>query len=586
LCAGIGLGVLGGLAPFESRLAGLVAAGCLILLGRGLVRLSWPRAVLWAALAAWSVAICAFHWVAVGLMNIAGLSFALTVPVFLLQGLLFNLKIVFVLLGARWLLRRRRVSWIWIFPALAAAGDLAFYQLFPWHFGSLTIGGGLVRQFAAVAGAYGLSAVLFFEAAVLIALGQWARSYWRRRRAGWRRLTRLRYLAPAALLMSVYAYGAIRIATLAREIAAHPPVRIGFLQPNTGPGYNEQRDDEAFAGRALNLVFNYGLKTILEGRGLLDLLIIPESAVPFYGTDSGPGNEGIYSPTFHATVAFLARYGDVDVLFNELAAVPPEKQPSAQPGEQAAASRAGYHNLATIVSRLDGRRNASYRKRRLVPFGEYVPGEAAFPILREIFSETSRYVPGSGPGTIAYTYRGDKAEHSPLPRLEQSDLAVLSDVEQVLADWPLRAERHVGYLQPLICYEGLFPDLVRDAVRSAEQPPDFLVNIVNDSWFGDVLENHHHESGARLRAVETGRYLVRPTLTGVSSVFDPLGREVIRPIPIGAQDVRVTEVPRLPDAWTLYIAAGNLPVWIFVVAVVGAALAWPRKNKILVGAHR
>jgi apolipoprotein N-acyltransferase len=191
--------------------------------------------------------------------------------------------------------------------------------------------------------------------------------------------------------------------------------------------------------------------------------------------------------------------------------------------------------------------------------------------LRAIFSETSRYVPGSGAGTIAYGYRGGNGEGSPLPRLAQSDLAVLGDPERILTEWPARAPRRVGHLQPLICYEGLFPDLVRATVRAAQTPPDFLVNVVNDSWFGDLLENHHHESGARLRTIETGRYLVRPTLTGVSSVFDPLGREVIDPIPIGAQDVRVVAVPRLPDAWTPYLAAGNVPLWIFVCAVIGAA---------------
>lgn len=596
LCLGAGLGVLGALAPFESRLAGLASAACLILLSRGLVRLSFRRALAWSLLATLSVAVCAFHWVIVGLMNIAGLSFWLAVIVFLIQGALFHFKIAFVVLAGRCVLRRTRLSWLWVFPPLAAAGDLWLYQLFPWHFGSLTIGGAFVRQFASIAGVCGLSAVLFLEAGVVV----WLARLVRRRIRGYLpanlRAATSAITLPVLMLVAVYAYGAVRVYTPetpavaaaganAATVGTATTATIGFFQPNTGPGYNEVRNDQEFAGRALNLVFNYGLQTILAGEGRLDLLVIPESAVPFFGTDDGPGNAGIYSTTYHAVVAFLARYGDVDVLYNELAAVPGEA--ASQSTGVATDATAGaalatrhYYNLATIFSRATGTRSASYQKRRLVPFGEYLPGEERWPVLREIFRETSRYRAGaSGPdvsSVIAYSLRAPDQVTS-RPRLEQSDLAVLADAAAVTENWPLREARATGYLQPLICYEGLFPDLVRDAVRGAGSPPDFLVNLANDSWFGDVLENHQHETGARMRSIETGRYLIRPTLTGVSSVFDSRGREVIAPIPTGVQDVRVVTVPRLPDAWTVFLGYGDWPVRIFIAGMVVIAF-WSRRR--------
>ena len=534
LALGAGLGVLGALAPFESRLAGLLAAACLILLGRSLARAPFRAALGWALFATLSVGSIAFHWVVAGLVNIAGLSLWAAVPVFVFQALLFHCKVAFVVLAGRWLTRRSRLNFIWIFAGLAAAADLAFYQLFPWRFGDLAIGGDSVRQLASLAGVCGLSAVLFIEAGVILSLLRFLRRRIRGRLAV--RPTVSALTLPALLLVAVYGYGFYRLTTPelppggASESVSGPAfARVGFLQPNTGPGYTENRDDQAFAGRALNLVFNYGLKTLLAGEGRLDLLILPESAVPFFGTDERPGNEGIYSTTYHAIVAFLARYGDVDVLYNELAASAHDSNDESE----------AYYNLATIFSRQAGARTASYQKRRLVPFGEYVPGEERWPWLREIFSETSRYVageaqaegrsrpsgeaggtsdeaPGSGSqrrhvysGALSYGVRGP-GEVQALPRLSQEDLNVLSDASLVVADWPVREARVQGSLQPLICYEGLFPELVRELIRNARRPPDFLVNMVNDSWFGDVLENHHHESGARLRAVESGRYFNPP----------------------------------------------------------------------------
>ena len=451
LCLGAGLGVLGALAPFESRLAGLASAACLILLSRGLVRLSFRRALAWSLLATLSVAVCAFHWVIVGLMNIAGLSFWLAVIVFLIQGALFHFKIAFVVLAGRCVLRRTRLSWLWVFPPLAAAGDLWLYQLFPWHFGSLTIGGAFVRQFASIAGVCGLSAVLFLEAGVVV----WLARLVRRRIRGYLpanlRAATSAITLPVLMLVAVYAYGAVRVYTPETPAVAAAGANAGFFQPNTGPGYNEVRNDQEFAGRALNLVFNYGLQTILAGEGRLDLLVIPESAVPFFGKDDGPGNAGIYSTTYHAVVAFLARYGDVDVLYNELAAVPGEA--ASQSTGVATDATAGaalatrhYYNLATIFSRATGTRSASYQKRRLVPFGEYLPGEERWPVLREIFRETSRYRAGaSGPdvsSVIAYSLRAPDQVTS-RPRLEQSDLAVLADAAAVTENWPLREARGI-----------------------------------------------------------------------------------------------------------------------------------------------
>ena len=55
-----------------------------------------------------------------------------------------------------------------------------------------------------------------------------------------------------------------------------------------------------------------------------------------------------------------------------------------------------------------------------------------------------------------------------------------------------------------------------------------LVNVSNDAWFGDTLAPHQHLEITRMRAIETGRYLLRATNTGITAVVDPVGKVIAR----------------------------------------------------------
>jgi apolipoprotein N-acyltransferase len=58
----------------------------------------------------------------------------------------------------------------------------------------------------------------------------------------------------------------------------------------------------------------------------------------------------------------------------------------------------------------------------------------------------------------------------------------------------------------------------------------FLINVSNDAWFGDSFAPHQHLQMARFRALETGRFLLRATNTGISAIIDERGR-VIAEVP-------------------------------------------------------
>jgi apolipoprotein N-acyltransferase len=143
-----------------------------------------------------------------------------------------------------------------------------------------------------------------------------------------------------------------------------------------------------------------------------------------------------------------------------------------------------FRNTALGVGMAQGR----YVKRRLVPFGEYVPLEDWLRGLIEIFDlPMSHAVPG--------------AWRQPLLNLGGGQQAALA-----------------------ICYEIIYPDLVREQARQA----DVLITISNDSWFGASIGPLQHLQMAQMRALENGRWLLRATNNGVTAMVDHRGRIVER----------------------------------------------------------
>ena len=72
-----------------------------------------------------------------------------------------------------------------------------------------------------------------------------------------------------------------------------------------------------------------------------------------------------------------------------------------------------------------------------------------------------------------------------------------------------------------ICYEIIFPDLVRQPVKNGAE---YLVNITNDAWFGKSAASYQHISMAALRAVENRTPIVRAANTGISGFIDSTGQ--------------------------------------------------------------
>jgi apolipoprotein N-acyltransferase len=108
-----------------------------------------------------------------------------------------------------------------------------------------------------------------------------------------------------------------------------------------------------------------------------------------------------------------------------------------------------------------------------------------------------------------------------------------------------------------------------------------LVNISEDAWFGDSLAPHQRLQMARMRALETGRPMLRAANTGPSVAIDHRGRVLVRSPQFRTYSLTATVQPM--QGTTPYVRLGNWPVVLVLVVVV--ALLAPRLHKRAANRH-
>ena len=123
-----------------------------------------------------------------------------------------------------------------------------------------------------------------------------------------------------------------------------------------------------------------------------------------------------------------------------------------------------------------------------------------------------------------------------------------------------------------ICFEDVFDRDVRQSLPEASM----LVNVSNDAWFEDSSEPWQHNQKARMRALESGRYMLRSTNTGVSSIISPQG-DVLAMSPQFKRHVLTAEVQGMKGR-TPYVFWGNYPL-VSLTLIVLAALYWKTRAR-------
>jgi apolipoprotein N-acyltransferase len=169
-----------------------------------------------------------------------------------------------------------------------------------------------------------------------------------------------------------------------------------------------------------------------------------------------------------------------------------------------------------------------YDKYRLVPFGEYMPASglaSAIGFKKLVHVAEDGFTPG------------------PTPR-----------------SMPIQG---FGLVQPLICYESLFPGFVSEGARLSGARPAFIVNVSNDAWFGQTSGPWQHLNLASYRAIEEGVPIVRATPTGVSAVIDAEGRP-LRTLGLGQFGVIDARLPTARLRPTPFSVYGETAFWIMI----------------------
>ena len=181
-----------------------------------------------------------------------------------------------------------------------------------------------------------------------------------------------------------------------------------------------------------------------------------------------------------------------------------------------------YHmsNSAVLLD-TDGNTVYTYDKIHLVPFGEYVP-------LRNILFFIDKMVVGIGDYIPGETH--------------------------VLAPLPL------GSFAPLICYEIIFPGLVR---KFFAHDGDLIVNMTNDAWFGRTSGPYQHFSMAVFRAIENRKPVIRAANTGISGFIDSNGRVLSRS-DLFQRELLVMKI-RTDSTRSFYSKYGDLFSYIWIV---------------------
>jgi apolipoprotein N-acyltransferase len=161
-------------------------------------------------------------------------------------------------------------------------------------------------------------------------------------------------------------------------------------------------------------------------------------------------------------------------------------------------------------------------KHHLVPFGEYVP--SWIPFLHTLVPEIANFKPADDSGVV-----------------------------QV---------RGISY-GSLICYESLFPEQARNRVLNGAQ---VLVNVTNDAWYGTTPAAWQHFQAARMRAVETGRYVLRAANTGITAIIQPDG--VVAAIKPWWTQTALLGNYQLSNKQTPYVRWGDWPLLICLIILI------------------
>jgi apolipoprotein N-acyltransferase len=333
-----------------------------------------------------------------------------------------------------------------------------------------------------------------------------------------------------------------RVAT-ERERPGHPTMRVAIVQAGVGSHAKREaeRSSEAEARRGRE-AYEAGTRraaaagarlivwpetALVEGARVWDAALDRSLPPPIVDVHLRRLGYGFLVDVGRDRALLLGGYADEDV-------------PGARGPE-----RTRRYNVA-MLREAGGTEWSLYRKVKLMPFGETMPGSSLVPALADLLPQSFRMHAGT-------------ADQPPIRWREP------------------RVGGEPGLtICTFVCYESILPGLV--ARLAGDRRPDLLVNLTNDSWYGDTWEPHQHLNFARFRAVEHRAPMLRATNTGISAIVSATG-EVTDRLPWGAVGEIVADVPLVRHERTLYARVAAWVPWATWLAALAALFLGARRRR-------
>ena len=313
--------------------------------------------------------------------------------------------------------------------------------------------------------------------------------------------TRKHGLLLTAFIVTLWATGSV-LQTVKWTHAIGKPVQVSLIQGNITQDQKWRPENKL---KTLQLY-----KELTEAHWDSAVIIWPETSIPAYLSEV---NEWFLQPLSNA-----AKLHNTDLIVS----LPTHGNSTDEK----------YNAVMTL-----GKETGLYRKKHLLPFGEYLPWQpvSGF-ILNSLAIKLGNFTPG--------------------------------DIDQ-----PLLKAGGYSFITS-ICYEDAFGDADLTGLPDAA----YLVNVTNDGWFGNSIEPHQHLQMARMRAMETGRFMLRATNTGVTAVIAPDGR-IISQAPLFTATV-LTETITPMGGMTPYANRGDTPFIIVLLILLFGFLVYGRLSPI------
>jgi apolipoprotein N-acyltransferase len=255
-----------------------------------------------------------------------------------------------------------------------------------------------------------------------------------------------------------------------------------------------------------DIIANY--QRLTEAHWSSDIIVWPEAAIPFFPNEL---------PTFFTDLAQEAKLHNATVVV----------------GAPLVDRKTGkYYNGLMLLGNSKG----SYRKRHLVPFGEFIPLQSVF-------------------GSIMKKLDVPMADLSPGPK-QQPTL----DIDGI----PIAF---------FICYETAFPVETLEEMKNKQ----LGINIVDDAWFGHSFAAAQQLQMTQMRALETGRYIAVTANTGITALINPLGK-IVNIIPIDTTKVLTVKAVAM-TGHTPLMRSNYYPVAVIIILLL--LLSMLHKNRDL-----